>query len=94
MSAIAPAGSVIRNIGAIVAACSSETWSGARSSDVINQPAVVSYIAMPVNAMELTAQMAAKAGWEKAPSHEAGLAEDCSGGRISILCAMQAFREG
>ena len=62
MSAIAPAGSMIRTIGAVVATCSSETANGARSNLVINQPDVVSYIAMPISAMVLAAHMTAKAG--------------------------------
>ena len=68
MSAIAPAGRVKRNIGRLVAACTSETSSGLRSSVVISQPDAVSYIAMPISAVVLASQTMAKAGCAKAPS--------------------------
>src|SRR5579864_1859946 len=48
MSAIAPAGSVNRKIGSVVAVCSSETSNALRSNVVINQPDAVSYMAMPM----------------------------------------------
>src|SRR5260370_29618218 len=72
MSAIAPAGSMNRKIGAVVAARSSETSNGSRSSDVINQPDAVSDIALPTMAMVLAAQMTVQAGEAKTPSHDEG----------------------
>ena len=72
MSAIAPAGRVNRNIGSVVAAWSSETSNGSRSSVVISQPDAVSYIAMPMSAHVLAVQTTANAGWEKAPSQGVG----------------------
>ena len=65
ISAIAPAGRVNRNIGSVVAACSSETSNGLRSSVVISQPDAVSYIAMPMSAHVLAVQTIANAGWAK-----------------------------
>ena len=68
MSEMAPAGSVKRNIGRFVAACTSETSNGLRSSVVISQPDAVSYIAMPMRATVLAAHTMANAAWENAPS--------------------------
>ena len=74
-SAMAPAGSVNRKIGSVVAVCSSETSNGLRSNVVISQPDAVSYIAMPISAQVLAVQTIAKAGWANAPSIGDGL--DC-----------------
>src|ERR1700730_6996345 len=83
MSAIAPAGRVKRNIGRFVAACTSETSSGLRSSVVISQPDAVSYMAMPIIAVVLASQRVAKAGYANAPSQ--GLPADaCSGEGASM----------
>ena len=68
MSARAPAGSVNRNIGRFVAACTSDTLNGLMSSVVISQPDAVSYIAIPIREIVLAAQTTTKPGWAKAPS--------------------------
>ena len=90
MSAIAPAGSVNRKIGSVVAACSSETSNGSRSSVVISQPAVVSYIAMPMSAQVLAAQTTANAGWAKAPSQGIGPGMRSWVGRMFIFASLLA----
>src|SRR5579871_6271775 len=93
ISAMAPAGRVKRNIGSVVAACTSDTSSGLTSSVVINQPDAVSYIAIPMSAQVLAVQTIAKAGWAKAPSRLGAAAvgslgmgksmvERSSGGRV------------
>ena len=68
MSAMAPAGSVNRKIGSVVAVCSRETSNGLRSKVVINQPDAVSYMAMPISAQVLAVHTIANAGWANAPS--------------------------
>ena len=74
MSAMAPAGSVNRKIGSVVAVRTSETPNGSRLKVVISQPDAVSYIAMPIIAQVLAVQTIANAGWAKAPSIGVALA--------------------
>src|SRR5882724_2147944 len=51
ISATAPAGSANRNIGSVVAACTSDTINGSGSRVVISQPDAALYIQVPILAM-------------------------------------------
>ena len=59
MSASAPAGSMNRNIGKLVATCTNETENGSALRLVISQPDAVSFIAIPIRPIVLTVHMTA-----------------------------------
>src|SRR5580658_6629355 len=90
ISAIAPAGTVNRNIGSVTAAWTSDTSNGSTLSVVISQPDAVSYIAMPMSAEVLAVQTIANAGWAKAPSQDAAPDAGFWGMRKSIFDSLLA----
>src|SRR3984957_18681792 len=72
MSAITPAGTVHRNIGRVLATCTSETALGSGFRLVISQAEAVSEIASPVNEQVVATHITANGVWEKAPRRECG----------------------
>ena len=82
MSASAPAGSVNRNIGRLLATCTIETARGSALRFVISHAEAVSDIAMPVRANVLAIQITAKGAWPNAPQRERGFGPLGSGNRI------------
>jgi hypothetical protein len=71
MSVSAPAGSVNRNNGRLVATWTRETTKGSALRFVMNQPDAVSNIAMPTFEITLADQMTVNAEWPNAP-HRVG----------------------
>ena len=69
-SASAPAGTVRRNIGAMVATCTADTIIGSGLRLVISQLIEVSNIAMPTFDSELATRMTEKAGLAKTPQRD------------------------
>src|ERR1700675_3829277 len=72
ISAITPAGTVHRNIGRVLAICTSETALGSGFRLVISQAEAVSDISSPVNEQVLATHITANGVWEKAPRRECG----------------------
>src|SRR5277367_3597418 len=72
ISASAPAGTVHRNIGSVLAICTSETALGSGFRLVISQAEAVSEIASPVNEQVVATHITANGVWEKAPRREYG----------------------
>jgi len=69
-SAIAPASSVNKNIGKLLATCTSETARGSAFKFVINHADAVSEIATPVSEHVVAAHITENGKWEKAPYRE------------------------
>ena len=67
ISARAPAGSVNRNIGRLLATCTIDTALGSAFRLVISQPEAVSDIAMPVSEQVVAAQITANGLFPNAP---------------------------
>ena len=67
MSVSAPAGTVKRNSGRLVAAWTSETSIGSWLKLVMNQPVAVSNIAIPTFETMLAVHMTTNAEWANAP---------------------------
>ena len=63
ISASAPAGSANRQIGKVLAACTSATISGSGLSVVINQPDAALYIQPPTLDTNVAVQITANTGW-------------------------------
>ncbi len=72
-SASAPAGTVKRNIGAMVATCTADTISGSQFMLVISQLVAVSNIAMPMLEIELATRIAVNATLPNTPQREDGI---------------------
>src|SRR5277367_5547645 len=72
ISASTPAGTVHRNIGRVLATCTSETALGSGFRLVISQAEAVSEIASPVNEQVVATHITANGVWEKAPRRECG----------------------
>ena len=70
MSLSAPAGTVSRNIGSVVAICTADTTIGSGLRLVISQADAVSNIATPILATALAATMTAKARLPNTPQRE------------------------
>jgi hypothetical protein len=62
MSASAPAGIANRQIGRLLAACTSATIKGSGSRPIINQPDAALYIQPPMFETSVAVQITAKAG--------------------------------
>src|SRR5262249_36839344 len=62
MSASAPAGIATRNMGSVVATCTSDTMSGSGLRLVISQPEAALYIQLPTFATTVAVQITANAG--------------------------------
>jgi hypothetical protein len=62
MSASAPAGIATRNMGSVVATCTSDTMNGSGLRLVISQPEAALNIQAPTFAITVAVQMTAKAG--------------------------------
>src|SRR5262245_29166956 len=72
MSASAPAGIATRNMGSVVATCTSDTMSGSGLRLVISQPEAALYIQLPTFAMTVAVQITAERRvpeWAKGRTH-------------------------
>jgi hypothetical protein len=72
MSASAPAGTVHRNIGRLLATCTSDTALGSGSSEVINHAEDVSETARPVRDRVVATHITANGVCENAPNPDFG----------------------
>ena len=72
MSASAPAGRVHRNIGRLLATCTSETALGSGFRLVISQAEAVSEMANPVSEQVVATHITANGMWANAPQREYG----------------------
>jgi hypothetical protein len=76
MSASAPAGIATRNMGRVVATCTSDTMSGSGLRLVISQPEAALYIQLPMLAMTVAVQITANAGCRNGLKGEPTFAEE------------------
>ncbi len=76
MSASAPAGIATRNMGSVVATCTSDTMSGSGLRLVISQPEAALYIQLPTFAMTVAVQITANSGWPNGLKGEPTFAEE------------------
>src|ERR1700734_4038941 len=97
MSANAPAGSAKMNIGAVVAACTSDTIKGLGSRSVISQPDAALYIQPPILATRVAVQIIVKADWRNgvqgeitAVDAEAAGADASFSGALSLIASCRA----
>src|ERR1700740_2456855 len=72
MSASAPAGIANRQIGRLLAACTSATIRGSGSSEVISQPDAALYIQPPTLETSVAVQMTVNAGWRNGAAKDTG----------------------
>ena len=70
MSASAPAGIAKRQIGKLLAACTSATIKGSGLRLVIRQPEAALYIQPPILETSVAIQITAKAGWRNGAAND------------------------
>src|SRR6202035_3051766 len=75
ISASAPAGSANRQIGRVLAACTSATINGSGLSVVISQPDAALYIQPPTLDTNVAVQITANTGWRNGAANEAAPGE-------------------
>src|SRR5215831_14569151 len=87
MSASAPAGIATRNMGSVVATCTSDTMSGSGLRLVISQPDAALYIELPTFAMTVAVQITANAGCRNGLKGEPTFAEEEERLALATRCA-------
>ena len=70
MSASAPAGIANRQIGSVLAACTSATIKGSGFRLVISQPEAALYIQPPILETSVAVQMTANTGWRNGAAND------------------------
>src|SRR5271155_2689020 len=82
ISASTPAGTVHRNIGRVLATCTSVTALGSGFRLVISQAEAVSEMASPVNEQVVATHITANGVWENAPSGAPRLRREARSARL------------
>jgi len=85
MSASAPAGIAKRQIGRLLAACTSATIKGSGLRLVISQPDAALYIQPPTLDTSVAVQIMAKDGWRNGATNDGGRSGVVSGDRLGPL---------
>src|ERR1700678_3646975 len=93
MSARAPAGSVHRNIGRLLATCTSETALGSGFRVVISQAEAVSEMANPVSEQVVATHITTNGMWANAPQRDSGRSIELDFNRLAPVRCGDIYRK-